>query len=155
MYCWDFIFVLFPFYSRFVFYYEMIHWQVRDFHANHLCVLIHVKNKIKVAALRWNMFKPYSNLLSDCSKAVLLLWILCVICVSCLSLSYCSLQHSSHLLGKCWPLICDVFLFFLLLSHVVSWVRCSTWLYQFLIFAFFFTLLNWFDCFSLVMHQIS
>ena len=28
------------------------------------------------------------------------------------------------------------------LSHVVSWVRCGTWLYRFLIFAFFLTLLS-------------
>ena len=29
---------------------------------------------------------------------------------------------------------------FLSLSHTVSWVRCGTWLFRFLIFAFFFTL---------------
>ena len=76
---------------------------------------------------------------------VLLLWILFVICVSCLSLSYshvCSLPPCGHLLGKDWPvgsLVCDVFLVFLSLSHMVSWVRCGTWLYWFLIFAFFLT----------------
>ena len=31
-------------------------------------------------------------------------------------------------------------LMFLLLSQVVSWIRCGTWLYCFLIFAVFFTL---------------
>ena len=34
------------------------------------------------------------------------------------------------------------FLVFLSLSHVVSWVRCGTWLYRFLIFAFFLTFTN-------------
>ena len=33
-----------------------------------------------------------------------------------------------------------MFIVFLLLSHVVSWVRCGTWLYRFLIFASFLTL---------------
>ena len=32
------------------------------------------------------------------------------------------------------------FIVFLSLSLMVSWVRCGTWLYQFLIFAFYFTL---------------
>ena len=32
-----------------------------------------------------NIFKPSSNYLTDCSKAVLLLWIFLAICVSCLS----------------------------------------------------------------------
>ena len=44
-----------------------------------------------------------------------------------------------------WPLVCGVFLllvFLLLLSHVVSQVQCGDWLYQFPIFAFFFTLNN-------------
>ena len=46
-----------------------------------------------------------------------------------------------------WPLgllVCEVFLYFchifLSLSHMVSWVRCGAWLYQFLIFAFLLTL---------------
>ena len=52
----------------------------------------------------------------------------------------CSLLPCGHLLGKGWPrgscLWC--FIVFLSLSHVVSWVRCGTWLYRFLIFAPFF-----------------
>ena len=34
-----------------------------------------------------------------------------------------------------------MFIVFLLLSHVVSWVRCGSWLYRFLIFAVFLTLI--------------
>ena len=75
-----------------------------------------------------------------------LLWILFVIYVSCLScFLVCSLQPCGHLLGKGWPLgslVCDVVFLcvFLSLSHVVSWVRCGTWLYRFLIFASLLTL---------------
>ena len=75
---------------------------------------------------------------SDRSKAVLLLWFLFVIYVSCLSCCLiCSLQPCGHLLGKgC------VWCFLLVLSHskVVFWVRCGTWSYRLLIFAFFLTL---------------
>ena len=81
------------------------------------------------------MFKPFSNFLTDRSKAVLLLWILffCYLCF----VSYChvcSLQPCCHLLGKCWPLWC--FPVFLSLSHMVCWIKCGIWLYRFPIFAF-------------------
>ena len=36
-------------------------------------------------------------------------------------------------------LLLVMFIVFLLLSHVVSWVRCGFWLYRFLIFAVFLT----------------
>ena len=39
-------------------------------------------------------------------------------------------------------LLLVMFIVLLLLSHVVSWVRCGTWLYRFLIFAIFLTLLR-------------
>ena len=39
-----------------------------------------------------------------------------------------------------WPSCMWCFTVFLPLSHGVSWVRCSAWLYPFLIFAFFLTL---------------
>ena len=72
-----------------------------------------------------NMFKPSSNFLTDCSKAVLLLWILFVICV--LSLSYCLVCFSPA--GKrptSWLSCMYFFLVFLSLSHMVSLVRCGT-----------------------------
>ena len=37
-------------------------------------------------------------------------------------------------------LLLVMFIVFLLLSHVVSWVKCGTWLHRFLIFAIFLTL---------------
>ena len=65
---------------------------------------------------------------------------ICVIYVLCLS-SFCvrSLLPWGHLLGKGWPIgprLCCLIVF-LSLSHVVSLVRCGTWLYRFLIFAAF------------------
>ena len=53
---------------------------------------------------------------------VLLLWILFNICVSYLSFSYClvcSLQPCGHLLRKCCPLVCDVFLCFVTFPYCV------------------------------------
>ena len=46
------------------------------------------------------------------------------------------------MLGGGWPigfLVCDVCLCFLSPTHMVSGVGCGAWLYQFMIFAFFFT----------------
>ena len=61
------------------------------------------------------------------SKAVLLLWIICVF-VSCVSHAFVSVYYC---LVTCWEradllaLVGDVYCI-LLLSHVVSWVRCGT-----------------------------
>ena len=58
-------------------------------------------------------------------------------------------QPCAHLLGKGWPLgvpVCDVSLLLLSLAHIVSLVRCGTWLYRFLIFAFFFTFFKIMEC---------
>ena len=54
----------------------------------------------------------------------------------------CSLLPCGHLLGMCWPLGSRLWYFsvFLSRSRVVSWVRYSTWLYRFLIYATFLTL---------------
>ena len=84
---------------------------------------------------------PPVKYFTDCSKAVLLLWIICVIYVLCLSyFCICSLLHFNHLLWNgltscLWNLIV-----FLLLSLVVSCVRCGACLDWFLIFAAFPTL---------------
>ena len=84
-------------------------------------------SEIRVRLVPSSMFKPSSHLLTDRSKAVLLLWILFVICVSCLSLSHClvcPLQPCGQ--GKGWPLVslvCNIFLVFLSLSNMMSWIR--------------------------------
>ena len=63
--------------------------------------------------------------------------------VSCVSHAF----ESVHccLVVTCWEkadllALVVMFIVFLLLSHVVSWVRCGTWLYHFLIFAVFLNL---------------
>ena len=52
-------------------------------------------------------------------------------------LSVCLYVPCGHLLGKGWHLGSRLWCLTvnLSLSHVVSWVRCGTWLYRFLIFA--------------------
>ena len=65
--------------------------------------------------------------------------------VSCVSHAFASVHCG--LVVTCWEradllaLVGDVYCI-LLLSHVVSWVRCGTWLYRFLILAIFLTLIS-------------
>ena len=76
-------------------------------------------------------------------------------CVSCVSHAFASVHCC--LVVTCWeladflPLVGDDYCI-LLLSHVVSWVRCGTWLYRFLIFAIFLNLFVWclFVCFLFI-----
>ena len=67
----------------------------------HLCVLIHIRAKGEVGALL-NRFKPSSIFLTDCSKAVLLLWIIYAISILfCYAFMHvCLLMPCGHLLGK-------------------------------------------------------
>ena len=62
------------------------------------------------------------------------------LCLSCFRV--CSLLPYGHLKGKGWPLGSCLWCFFviLLLSHLVSWDRCGTWLYRFLILVVFLIL---------------
>ena len=61
------------------------------------------------------------------------------------------LMLSSLFIAALWPpsgkgltswLLLVIFIVFLLLSHVVPWVRCGAWLYRFLIFAIFLTFVS-------------
>ena len=78
---------------------------------------------------------------AQCSKAVLPLWTLFAICVSCF-LCHTVLSFPGSLGKGLAPWLSCVWCFLVVfsLSHMVSWVRCGTWLYRFLIFAFFLTL---------------
>ena len=73
---------------------------------------------------------------------MLLLWISFAIYVSCLP---CCNVCSLSLAVTCWEKANLLALWHVMLScvfsfpNVVSWVRCGTWLYRFLIFAFFLT----------------
>ena len=85
----------------------------------HMFALIHIRNKGEVATIKL-VKPPVKIVLTDRSKAVLLLWIFFVIYISCLScFLVCSLQPCGHLLGKGWTLgyfVCDVFLCFVTFS---------------------------------------
>ena len=91
-------------------------------------------------AVRETGISPPLKYFTGCSKAVLLLWIVCVIYVMRLScFRVCSLLPCDHLKGKGWPLgSCFViFIVILILSTLVTRDKCGTWWYQFLILAVF------------------
>ena len=73
------------------------------------------------------------------SKAVLLLWIFYVFVLSCVCYVLCASVYMCFVV-TCWEradllaLVCGVFCEFVTFP-LVSWVRCGTWLYRFLIFA--------------------
>ena len=105
-------------------------------------VLINIR--IRVRLVQQNMFKSSNIFLTNRSKVVFLFWILSLnlLCVCLPYCIVCSLHHCDHLLGNGCPLgsltfMWCLFVFFLSLSHMVSWLRCGTWLYWFLIFDFF------------------
>ena len=71
------------------------------------------------------------------SKAVLLLWIFFCICILCLFLAALWSPAGKELTS--WLSCMWCFLVFLSLSHMLSWIRCGIWLYQFLILPVFLT----------------
>ena len=90
-------------------------------------------------ARRETGLSPPEKYFTDRSKAVFLLWIFYVFVLSCVCYVFvhvCLYVLCGHLLGKGWPLgsfvvsNCEFVTF-----PLVSWVRCGTWLYRFLIFA--------------------
>ena len=105
--------------------------------------LNHIRIKGEVGAVKH--VKP-SSICSDRFMVVLLLWIIFIIYVSCfvfVILSCLLLAALWSPVGKgltSWLSCVWCFLVFLSLSHVVSRAMCGTWLYRFLIIAFFFTL---------------
>ena len=143
IFCWKLLFISWFICSR--------RWcmdKLGVFHANQTSVSWFISELMVRLVLRNTIwFKPSSKILlflTDRSKAVLLMWIICGIFVLCLScFCVCSLLPCGHLLAKGWPLGSCLWCLIVLLSlsHVVSWVRCGTWLYNFLIFAPFVTCL--------------
>ena len=106
--------------------------------AKHLCVLIHIWTKGEVGA-PLNRFKPSSKLIlltlpRRCFfRGSFMSFLSCVCYVLCASVYMCFVV-------ACWEradllaLVCGVFCEFVTFP-LVSWVRCGTWLYRFLIFA--------------------
>ena len=92
---------------------------------------------------------PPVKYFTDRSKAVLLLWIFYVFVLSCVCYVLCASVYMCFVV-TCWEradllaLVCGVFCEFVTFP-LVSWVRCGTWLYRFLIFATLLLLFNYYD----------
>ena len=97
-----------------------------------------------VSAYDLTSLSPPVKYFTDRSKAVLLLWIFYVFVLSCVCYVLCVSVYMCFVV-TCWEradllaFVCGVFCEFVTFP-LVSWVRCGTWLYRFLIFA---TLLLW------------
>ena len=87
--------------------------------------IVHQSKKVKYL-LNWKNVMKNSKQLKP--RQGLVFFVICVLCLpNCL---ICFLQPCAHLLGKGWSLGSPVmFSCVLSLSHVVSCVRCGTWLY--------------------------
>ena len=108
----------------------------------YLCVLIHIWIKGEVGAIKPD--KALQYFFTDCSKAVLLLWIIYVFfCLISWSYSLSIFVFAMPLcvsvyicfVVTCWErtdllaLVCGVYCEFVTFP-LVSWVKCGTWLYH-------------------------
>ena len=107
----------------------------------HLCGLIHIWAKGEVGA-PWIGLSPPVKYFYWPVQGGALLWIVCVNYVVCLS-SFRALWSPEGKGVTSW-LLFVMFIVNLLLSHSVSWDRCGTWLYRFLVLAVFLTLRRFF-----------
>ena len=104
---------------------------------------------------RWTGLGPPVGCFADRSGEVLLLWIFCVFVLSCVCYVLCASVYMCFLV-TCWEradllaLVCGVFCEFVTFP-LVSWVRCGTWLYRFLIFAPLLTFII--NCFWAFWHR--
>ena len=110
----------------------------------HLCVLVHIWTKSEVGAL-WNRLKPSIKIFYwPFQGSASFVDHLCYFCLVFVSLSSASIYWC--LVVTCWEragllaFVCDVFLWS---CHypLVSRVRFGAWLYRFLIYALFITLI--------------
>ena len=101
-------------------------------------------SELRVRLGPWNLFKPSSKIFywpfHGCTSFVGLLCFFCLV----FALPLCASVYMC-LVVTCWErtdllaLVCDVYCEFVTFP-LVSWVRCGTWLYRFLIFAPLLTL---------------
>ena len=113
-------------------------------HAIQTSFCLDQQSEIRLKLVAKNFFMSSSKIIfTDCSKTVFLWGIVFAICVSCLSCCFiCSLQPC-HQRGKgltTWLSCVWCFLVFYVTLPLVFWVRSSTWLNRFLIFALFLNL---------------
>ena len=102
-------------------------------------------SEIRVRLAPWNWFKPSSKIFYwPFQGGISFVDDLCYIClvfVMLLHLFIAALWLPEWKGLTSW-LLFVIFIMILLLSHLVSWDRCGTWLYQFLILAVFLTLVS-------------
>ena len=107
--------------------------------------------ELRVRLAPWKRLKPPVKYFTDRSKAVLLLWIFYVLmlfpalCLLCL----CARLFIIALWSPAWKGLTSWLSFVVSNSEfvtfpLVSWVRCGTWLYRFLIFPLLLTFLTFF-----------
>ena len=96
-------------------------------------------SELRVRLAPLNRFKPSSKIFYWPFQGSLLLWIFYVFVLSCVCYVLCASVYMCFVV-TCWEradllaLVCGVFCEFVTFP-LVSWVRCGTWLYRFLIFA--------------------
>ena len=123
----------------------MMHWWVRGLSCKPNIYVSWSTSELRVRLAPLNRFKPSSKIFywpfqGSTSFVDLLCFVLSCVCyVLCASVYMCFVV-------TCWEradllaLVCGVFCEFVTFP-LVSWVRCGTWLYRFLIFATLLTLL--------------
>ena len=147
IYCRVLIFALSPCCILICMFYEMMHWLVRGLSCKPNIYVFWSTSELRVRLALLNWFKTSSKYFTDRSKAVLLLWIfyvfcsvLCLLCL-CTRLFICALWSPAGKGLTSWLSFvvsnCKFITF-----PLVSWVRCGTWLYRFLIFAPLLTLID-------------
>ena len=94
-----------------------------------LAPLNRFKPSIKIFYWPFQGRTSFVDLLCFCS-------VLCLLCL-CARLSICA-SWSADLLALVYGVYCEFATF-----RLVSWVRCGTWLYRFLIFALLLTFITW------------
>ena len=109
----------------------------------HLCVLIHIWTNGKLALWKNGLSPPVKYFYCPFQGSTSFVDHSCYFCLVFVML-FCLFMPCGHLLGKGWPLGSRLWCLIvnLLLSPLVSWVRCGPWLYLFHIFALFLTLLK-------------
>ena len=122
-------------------FYEMMHWWVRGLSCKPNIYVSWSTSELRVRLAPFNRFKPSSKLFywpfqGGTSLVDLLCFsVLCLLCL-CVRPFICALWSPAGKGLTSWLSFGLCFTF-----PLVSWVRCGTWLYRFLVFAPFLTLL--------------
>ena len=102
-------------------------------------------SELRARLAPWNQFKPSSKYLYWLFQGGTFLWIICVF-VSCVFHAFasvhCCIVVTCRGRADLLALVGEVIVF-LLLSHVIFWVRFGTWLYRFLICPLSYLVQKW------------